>query len=97
MQRATTDALADRAKTLADERRDLEHKLKDATAAIRSAEVTIARLEALPNLQAVLELMTDTFDRIMNRVEELHSENQAGTAERMKIVIDKIDSFRRAA
>lgn len=97
VQHATSDALAERAKTLASERADLDAKLKEATTAIRNAEVTIARLEALPNLQAVLELMTATFDRIMNRVEELHTENRDAGADRMRVLVEKIDELRRAA
>lgn len=84
--------LEERIRTLAHDREDLVAKLEEATSALVAARETIARLEALPNLQAVLELMTQTFERIMVRVEELHAENRAEGDRRLRVVVGLLEN-----
>lgn len=89
-ERALNEALEDRIRTVAHERDDVVAKLEQATNALRDAEKTIARLEALPNLERVLDLMGSTFERIMGRVEELHKENQRQAVTQADRVIGEI-------
>lgn len=94
---ALADASAERVRGLAHERNELLHKLEDATTAIKEAEKTVARLEALPNLERVLELMTDTFARITNRIDQMHQDNRAQAEKNTRTLVDAIDELRNAA
>lgn len=100
-EQALNEALEDRIRAVAHERTEAREKLDEVTQALHDCERTISRLEALPNLERVLELMHSTFERIMDRVEELHKENRedidqrsAESEERTGRIINEI---RRAA
>jgi hypothetical protein len=80
---ALADANAERVRGLAHERDDLigkldeaRNELKDATAALVEARATIAKLEPLRDMGAALELVTESFNRLVQRQEAMHRENQ---------------------
>lgn len=75
VEKATSGSLSERASVLAHERDDVTEKLAEATRALLDAHKTIARLEALPNLEAVLQLVGGSLERFGERQERMHREN----------------------
>jgi hypothetical protein len=76
VEKALNDALAERVNLVVHERDEAREKLEKATAVLVDAQATIARLEGLPNLERVLELIGDTFSRLATRLEDLHREHE---------------------
>jgi hypothetical protein len=80
-EKANADAQAELAQAarayadlMKDERDEIRAKLEEVTAALLESKETIARLEALPNLERVLRLMTQTYDKIETRQKERFEE-----------------------
>lgn len=82
VEHALMAAHADRADLMTAERDEARQKLEQAAAVLVDAQKTIARLEALPNLERVLELITETFTRLGGHLEELHHVHEEHAAER---------------
>lgn len=92
--RLLNETLEERLRVVAHERDELQKKLEDSTAALVETRQTIARLEALPNLERVLTLISETFERMRDRLDEMHKENKTNAATHADRVIAEI---RRAA
>lgn len=75
VEHALKDALTDRVSLVVHERDEAREKLDEVAAILLEARQTIARLEALPNLERVLELIGDTFGRLATRLEDLHAQH----------------------
>lgn len=90
VEHAVRETLDDRVRGLVHERDDVIDKLEQATAALHDAAKTISRLEALPNLERVLELMNGTFEKIMRRIDALHEENKEAAVANTDRVIEEI-------
>lgn len=94
VERALSDALTERLNLVVHERDEAREKLESATQTIVDAQTTIARLEGLPNLERVLEMIGDTFGRLATRLEDLHREHEQHSKDRQEEVLAEI---RRAA
>lgn len=84
VERALNDALSERVSLVVHERDEVREKLETATAVLIDAQTTIARLEGLPNLERVLELIGDTFGRLATRLEDLHREHEKNAVIRQR-------------
>lgn len=91
VEKALKEAYADRVSLVVHERDEAREKLDAATATIIEAQKTIARLEALPNLGKVLEMIGDTFGRLAERQEELHNEHEKHADERQRVLLAAIE------
>lgn len=96
-EKATREALDDRVRGLAHERDDYKTKLQEAgekldaaTVTIAEANRTIARLEPLKDIGRVLEMITDTFDRLVTRQETMHAEWKLKTDQQTQILLDEL-------
>jgi hypothetical protein len=89
-EKATREALDDRVRGLAHERDDYKAKLEEATKTITEANRTIARLEPLKDIGRVLEMITDTFDRLVTRQEVMHVEWKLKTDQQTQILLDEM-------
>jgi hypothetical protein len=95
-EKATREALDDRVRGLAHERDDYKAKLEEATKTIAEAQRTIARLEPLKDIGRVLEMITDTFDRLVTRQEAMHVEWKMKTDQQTQILLDEMRHGRPA-
>ena len=93
---ALNSALEDRIRTFAHERDDLVAKLEQLNATLLNAQKTIARLEPLNDMAKVLELVTNSFERLVNRQEQMHDENKREGEHRVERILDAIRSERAA-
>lgn len=87
---ALKDALAERVDLVVHERDEAREKLDQIAAVLVEAQKTIARLEALPNLERVLELISDTFTNLASRLEELHLEHEKHAKDRQRDLVTEI-------
>jgi hypothetical protein len=79
---ALNAALEERIRTLAHERDEFGVKCEELDRTLREAQKTIARLEALPNLERVLELVNGGLERMRDRLDAMHRENIDASKER---------------
>lgn len=90
VEKALNDALSERVSLVVHERDEAREKLEAATQTIVDAQKTIARLEALPNLGKVLEMVGDTFGRLAERQEALYEEHETNAKERQRLLLEAI-------
>jgi hypothetical protein len=90
---ALNTTLEDRIRTLAHERGEALAKLDQATDTLAKANTTIARLEPLNDMARVLELVTDSFERLVNRQEEMHTQNRQDVEAREQRIIAAIQGL----
>jgi hypothetical protein len=95
-ERAVREAGDDRIRGLAHERDDYKAKLEEVSAALAEARETIHRLEALPNMAKVLELVTESFERLVGRQEAMHTENKIDGDRRLQILLEEFRADRSA-
>lgn len=84
------DLSEERAQILRDERDAMQAKYDKSTAAVNEANKTIARLEALPNLERVLELMSTTFIKFGDELKLLHRETDSRADKRSESAVSTI-------
>lgn len=89
-ERAVREAFEERNGLLKNERDDYKAKLDEATRVIIEGQRTIARLEPLKDIGRVLELVTDTFDRLVTRQEAMHVEQKLKTDQQTRIILDEL-------
>lgn len=92
-EQALNEALEERIRTIAHERDELKAKLDEATETILDARKTIARLEPLEKIGDILELVTATFERLRDRQEAMHVENNLKADQRLQIVLGEIQAL----
>lgn len=97
VEKALNEALEARVSLVVHERDEARERLDAATATIIAAEKTIARLEALPNLKEVLEMVGNTFGRLAERLEDLHTQHEQQAQERQRVLLESLGSIKRAA
>lgn len=87
---ALNGALSDRVELVVDERDEAREKLEVTTAVLVDLRATIARLEALPNLERVLQMIGDTFTKLGENLAELHNDHEAAAQQRHEELLGEI-------
>jgi hypothetical protein len=88
---ALNNALSERVSLVVHERDEARVKVDEVAAVLLEARQTIARLEALPNLERVLELLHDTFTGLATRLDEQHRDHEKHAKERHRALLAAID------
>lgn len=87
---ALKDAVTERLELVVHERDEAREKLEQTTAVLVDARATIARLEGLPNLERVLQMIGDTFTKLGSSLTDLHNDHEAAAQQRHEELLGEI-------